>query len=271
MTRNLANIVLETHKTFAQYARSARETNEALMAIKRSLNEDFRRVGTYFRGADIRSPTSKHYSGRIPLPPIQAIQVINALLPEGGVLGIRQSVMIAEPGDHAHNHEYYLAKSGKTDPFYLFRLYDDETRWRKRNDTYNTKIHQCYSVLSSMGEDASFIHPLSAYSNPHLKTVRFDQSQLVIDIRWRFLKVFENDYLLFNKSGEPVIGAIVTTDGKTTQPYDTLHLLQTIYEIGGIKCPDKMQAYMKKLEQQQTAGAIRPANHTQAPQSHRQP
>jgi len=66
-------------------------------------------------------------------------------------------------------------------------------------------------------------------------------------IQDNFLRFFESSYRQFNQSGQPVISAIITTDGKTTQPYDTFSLLSTIYTIGGAECPEKMLVYMEKL------------------------
>lgn len=257
MGRNLANIVLETHRTFTQYAQFARQADAALITMKERLNEYYRRAGICTR--------------RISLPSIQAVRLIDMLLPNPGAVGIRQSVNIAHPGDHAHTHEYYLAKTGDKDSFYLFKFYDDERRWTRRYDPYNTKLHQRYSILSARGQDAGFDGLPSASANHYSCTMPLGETHLNIDVREELVRAFSGDYWHFNKSGEPVISAIITTDGKTTQPYDTLHLLETIYEVGGIKCPEKMQDYMKNLEQQKTAGAIRPARQGQALQRQRQP
>jgi len=120
MGRNLSRIVLETYHAFDVYAEAVRE--------------------------------DLHWLNNGQEGPPPAIILIDALLPQGGVLGIRQSVNIAKKGEHAHNHEYYVAKSGSgKDVVYLFIYYDDESRWKKRPIQLNARVYQSYSALSRVG------------------------------------------------------------------------------------------------------------------------
>lgn len=214
MTRNLASIVLETHAIFTQYAQNS------LQADAEALDNQSACI----------------FARR----PIEKIPLIEALLPEGGVLGIRQSVNTAEPGDHAHNHELYLGKFANN-AIYLFQTYDDESRWNNRKEIHNAKIHQSHTVLSHTGGHFNKSHPLSRPSKNKVRTRSANKTMLYDlmlvrledELQGKFFRIFQEDYWHFNKSGEPVMRAIVTTDGKTTQPYDTLHLLKTIYAVGG--------------------------------------
>lgn len=166
--------------------------------------------------------------------------LIDALLPQGGVIGIVQGVNIARPGQHKHGHEYYL---GKKDDCYLLYYYDDESKWVDRDDVSNSKLHEFSYTLSGLGF-RDFTGKLDANSiNRWNDGNKFDEH-----LKSHFVRFFEGEYWQFKPNGEPSIKAVKTLDGKNVEVCNTFEILQTLQSNGHANFPDQMISYINSLQ-----------------------
>ena len=186
----------------------------------------------------------------------QPLPLIDALLPQGGVVGIIQGINVASPGPHKHAHEYYL---GRIEDCYFIRFHDDESHWQTKD--HNGKLIERSYTLSAMGvrspkydsawynynRTLRLVEP--TYGNLEKKNNGYwlDHDDFSSFLQRDVVRFFEETFWQFKPNGDPSINAMRTADGKTVEPLGNLELLQALETHGHAQFPDQMIHYMGTL------------------------
>ncbi len=182
---------------------------------------------------------------------------IDRIMPNGGILQVEQRINIAYPGQHDHTHRYYFSSSGNgVNKVYLFKNYDDESKWVVREDKENTKVHCENLTYSSLGFGQSDRF-WAQYAHFGLWELEHggDLPTANSIIKSHFARFFENREWQF-KNGNPLFKAEVTYDGERVEPFDKLTLLRAMQKTLGANLPPLMRKYMDRLGQAQTAETL---------------
>jgi hypothetical protein len=93
----------------------------------------------------------KHEQQFLQSEPPKFCQLIDRLLPDGGLIEIMQKVNIFKSGNHNHKHLYFMGRLGVgDDTIYIFYCHDDETLFTTRKNKNDIVLHEIgitYSVL----------------------------------------------------------------------------------------------------------------------------
>lgn len=191
---------------------------------------------------------------------------IDEILPNGGALQVEHRVNPAYPGQHDHKHRYYFGSAGNgADKIYLFKLYDDETKWVVRMNPELTKVtckNLTYSSLGLTGSDSFYGYFASFKYRGIDAESSFDRAS---NIMHRYCTYFFEDPEWQFKKGNPLFWAEVTYDGERVEPFDKLTLLTAMQKTLGAKLPPLMINYMERLERAKTASTVEALQALQLP------